>query len=35
LGVAAAALSAGPAVVGEAVVALSGEYEMIQQRNAE
>jgi hypothetical protein len=35
LGVAAAALSAGPALVGEAVVALFGEDEMIEERNAE
>jgi hypothetical protein len=35
LGVAAAALSAGPALVGKAVVAVFGEDEMIQQRNAE
>jgi hypothetical protein len=35
LGVAAAALSAGPALVGEAVVALFGEDEMIEQGNAE
>jgi hypothetical protein len=35
LGVAAAALSAGPALVGEAVVAFFGEDEMVQQRNAE
>jgi hypothetical protein len=34
LGVAAAALSAGPALVGEAVVAFFGEDEMVQQRNA-
>jgi hypothetical protein len=35
LGVAAAALSAGPALVGEAVVAFFGENEMIEERNPE
>ena len=35
LGVAAAPLSAGPALVSEAVVAFFGENEMIEKRNAE